>query len=80
MRMPTTHNAFISGAGCNIGRAIAPDGGDLHDPRRADRMARVPLGRQGAGEEIAAVCGMLCSEEGSYVSGQMIAVSRGGVT
>jgi 3-oxoacyl-[acyl-carrier protein] reductase len=59
---------------------IAPEGGDLHDPRRADQIARVPLGRQGTGEEIAAVCGMLCSEEGSYISGQMIAVSGGGVT
>jgi 3-oxoacyl-[acyl-carrier protein] reductase len=59
---------------------IAPDGGDLHDPRRADQIARVPLGRQGAPKEIAAVCGMLCSDEGSYVSGQMIAVSGGGVT
>jgi 3-oxoacyl-[acyl-carrier protein] reductase len=59
---------------------IAPEGGDLHDPRRAGQIARVPLGRQGTGEEIAAVCGMLCSDEGSYVSGQMIAVSGGGVT
>jgi len=59
---------------------VAPDGGDTHDPRRADQIARVPLGRLGAGEEIAAVCGMLCSEEGSYVSGQMIAVNGGGVT
>jgi 3-oxoacyl-[acyl-carrier protein] reductase len=59
---------------------IAPDGGDIHDPSRADQIARVPLGRQGAGEEIAAVCGMLCSEEGSYVSGQMIAVDGVGVT
>jgi len=59
---------------------IAPDGGDLHDPRRADQIARVPLGRQGTPEEIAAVCGMLCSDDGSYVSGQMIAVSGGGVT
>jgi 3-oxoacyl-[acyl-carrier protein] reductase len=59
---------------------IAADGEDLKSPRRAGAIARVPLGRQGANEEIAAVCGMLCSEEGSYVSGQMIAVSGGGVT
>ena len=59
---------------------IAADGEDLKSPRRADQIARVPLGRQGSNEEIAAVCGMLCSEEGSYVSGQMIAVSGGGVT
>jgi 3-oxoacyl-[acyl-carrier protein] reductase len=59
---------------------IAPDGGDTHVPPRPDQIARVPLGRQGAPEEIAAVCGMLCSEEGSYVSGQMIAINGGGVT
>jgi 3-oxoacyl-[acyl-carrier protein] reductase len=59
---------------------IAPDGGDTHAPPRSDQIARVPLGRQGAPEEIAAVCGMLCSEEGSYVSGQMIAINGGGVT
>lgn len=59
---------------------IAADGEDLKSPRRADQIARVPLGRQGSNEEIAAVCGMLCSDEGSYVSGQMIAVSGGGVT
>ncbi len=59
---------------------IAADGEDLHSPRRAAAIARIPLGRQGSNEEIAAVCGMLCSEEGSYISGQMIAVSGGGAT
>jgi 3-oxoacyl-[acyl-carrier protein] reductase len=61
-------------------RSIAPNGGDIHDPGSADQIARLPLGREGTGEEIAVVCGMLCSEEGSYVSGQMIAVNGGGVT
>jgi 3-oxoacyl-[acyl-carrier protein] reductase len=54
-------------------RSIAPNGGDIHDPGSADQIARVPFGRQGTGEEIAVVCGMLCSEEGSYVFDQMIA-------
>ena len=48
-------------------------------PRRPDRPACRSAAR-GHVEEIAAVCGMLCSDEGSYVSGQMIAVSGGGVT
>jgi 3-oxoacyl-[acyl-carrier protein] reductase len=59
---------------------IAADGEDVRSPRREAAIARVPLGRQGTNEEIAAVCGMLCSQEGAYVSGQMIAVSGGGVT
>jgi 3-oxoacyl-[acyl-carrier protein] reductase len=59
---------------------IAADGEDLRSPRRAAAIARIPLGRQGSPAEIAAVCGMLCSEEGAYVSGQMIAVSGAGVT
>jgi len=34
----------------------------------------------GSNEEISAVCGLLCSDEGGYVSGQMIAVNGGGAT
>jgi 3-oxoacyl-[acyl-carrier protein] reductase len=59
---------------------IAADGEDLHASRREAAIARIPLGRMGRNGEIAAVCGMLCSEEGGYVSGQMIAVSGGGAT
>ncbi len=59
---------------------IAADGESLVSPRRAGAIARIPLGRMGRNEEIAAVCGMLCSEEGGYVSGQMIAVNGGGAT
>ena len=59
---------------------IAEDGEDLHSPRRAAAIARIPLGRMGSNEEIAAVCGLLCSDEGGYVSGQMIAVNGGGAT
>jgi 3-oxoacyl-[acyl-carrier protein] reductase len=36
-------------------------------------LSRVPLGRLGTPEEIAALTGFLCSGEGAYVSGQMIA-------
>ena len=39
---------------------------------------RMPLGRMGYPAEIAAMCGVLCGEEGSYVTGQMIAVNGGG--
>jgi len=59
---------------------IAADGEDLHSERRAAAIARIPLGRMGSNEEIAAVCGLLCSDEGGYVSGQMIAVNGAGAT
>jgi len=36
-------------------------------------VGRVPLGRLGTPEEIAALCGFLTSSEGGFVSGQMIA-------
>jgi 2-hydroxycyclohexanecarboxyl-CoA dehydrogenase len=39
--------------------------------------ARIPVGRAGTPEDIAAVCGFLCSEEASYVTGQVIGVNGG---
>jgi NAD(P)-dependent dehydrogenase (short-subunit alcohol dehydrogenase family) len=37
----------------------------------------VPVGRTGTPEEIAAVCGFLCSNEASFVTGQVIGVNGG---
>lgn len=39
----------------------------------------IPAGRLGAGEEVAAVCSFLCSEEAGYVNGQVIGVNGGAV-
>lgn len=39
--------------------------------------ARVPVGRAGTPEDIAAACSFLCSEAGSYVTGQVIGVNGG---
>ncbi len=39
----------------------------------ASMIGRVPLGRLGTPGEVAALCGFLCSPEGGFVSGQMIA-------
>ncbi len=39
------------------------------------QLAKIPLGRLGEPEDIAAVCGLLASEEGGFISGQMIAVN-----
>jgi NAD(P)-dependent dehydrogenase (short-subunit alcohol dehydrogenase family) len=37
----------------------------------------VPLGRAGTPDDIAAACSFLCSDEGSYITGQIIGVNGG---
>lgn len=37
----------------------------------------VPLGRAGTPQDIAAACSFLCSEDGSYITGQLIGVNGG---
>ena len=41
--------------------------------------AHIPVGRVGTGKDIAAACGFLCSEEASYITGQVIGVNGGAV-
>lgn len=54
------------------------------DPAMASHIAslvgRIPLGRLGTPQEVAALCGHLCSREGGYISGQMIACNGAGQT
>jgi NAD(P)-dependent dehydrogenase (short-subunit alcohol dehydrogenase family) len=40
----------------------------------------VPAGRLGTGDDIAAACAFLCSDDASYITGQVIAVNGGAVT
>ena len=50
----------------------------VHTPAiRADYHDAIPLNRYGTEEEIAAAVWFLCSEEASYVNGQMLAVDGG---
>ncbi|CUU60953.1 NAD(P)-dependent dehydrogenase, short-chain alcohol dehydrogenase family [Parafrankia irregularis] len=48
---------------------------------RAETLARmVPAGRLGTGDDIAAVCAFLCTDEAGYLTGQVIAVNGGALT
>ncbi|PWS38210.1 3-oxoacyl-ACP reductase [Falsiroseomonas bella] len=47
---------------------------------RSGYVAKVPMGRMGTPAEIATVVGMLVSEGGAYVTGQMIQVNGGAET
>lgn len=51
--------------------------GTTHSP---ERLKRIPAGRWGRPEDIAATCLFLASDEASYINGQMIAVSGGEYT
>lgn len=44
---------------------------------RAELLAGIPLGRAGTPDEIAALCGFLCSEQAGYLTGQSLAVDGG---
>ncbi|MBI3637118.1 MAG: SDR family oxidoreductase, partial [Candidatus Rokubacteria bacterium] len=46
----------------------------------AEMVGRVPLGRLGQPREIASLCGWLASDEGGFVSGQMIGANGGAAT
>ena len=46
----------------------------------AQQLGRIPLGRLGEPEDIAALTGFLCSEEGGFVNAQMIASNGGAET
>jgi NAD(P)-dependent dehydrogenase (short-subunit alcohol dehydrogenase family) len=43
-------------------------------------VARVPLGRASNGEDIAWMAVYLCSDQGSWITGQLYSVNGGGVT
>jgi len=50
----------------------------VHTPAiRADYHDAIPLNRYGTEEEIAAAVWFLCSDEASYINGQMLAVDGG---
>ena len=42
-------------------------------------VARIPAGRLGSADDIGAACAFLCSDEASYITGQVIGVNGGAV-
>jgi len=50
---------------------------ELPEEVRLAYLARIPLGRPGSAEEIAAVVSFLLSPEASYITGQVIGVNGG---
>lgn len=60
---------------------IASDGDDPSaDAHRQSYVAKVPVGRMGTPDEVAAVVRMLVSDGGAYVNGQMLQVNGGAET
>lgn len=58
-------------------RAVAERTGVDYETLKAQMAANIPLGRIGRPEEVASVIAFLCSDEASYVSGQVIYVAGG---
>jgi 3-oxoacyl-[acyl-carrier protein] reductase len=56
-----------------------PIDGERDDPAQAahiqQQLTRIPVGRLGRSEDIASLVGFLASDEGAFISGQMIAVN-----
>ncbi len=65
---------------CVVPGAIAKDAGTVSamtpEQWRAS-LARIPLGRVGKPEEVAAAIGFLCSPAAAYVTGQALHVNGG---
>jgi 3-oxoacyl-[acyl-carrier protein] reductase len=61
-----------------------PIDGEHSDPGMtshiAEMAARVPVGRLGTGEEVAAMCSLLAADQGGYINGQMMQVNGGAET
>jgi 2-hydroxycyclohexanecarboxyl-CoA dehydrogenase len=53
----------------------AQDGGNL--PSDEILVTRVPVGRVGTPDNIAATCAFLCTEDAGYITGQVVAVNGG---
>ncbi|GAB2851611.1 SDR family NAD(P)-dependent oxidoreductase [Actinocorallia aurea] len=72
----TVNNIPPSGIDTPMSRG-AQAAGDL--PSNEAMARAIPLGRLGSGDDIAAACAFLCSEEAGYITGQVLGVNGGAV-
>ncbi|HEY2662469.1 MAG TPA: SDR family oxidoreductase, partial [Caulobacteraceae bacterium] len=49
----------------------------LNDQQKEGIMAKIPAGRLGSGDDVAAACVYLAAESGAYVTGQTLHVNGG---
>ncbi len=59
------------------GFIASPMTDELNDAQRAAILGKIPSGRLGSGDDVAAACVYLASEEGAYVTGQTLHVNGG---
>ena len=70
-------NAVCPGPIDNTGMRNAAEQSDVPEANRAERIARIPLGRFGRPEEVADLVKFLASNRASYITGQAIAICGG---
>jgi len=59
------------------GMIVSPMTDALNDQQKSAIVGRIPAGRLGAGEDVAAACVYLAAEEAGYVTGQTLHVNGG---
>ncbi|MEU5880508.1 SDR family NAD(P)-dependent oxidoreductase [Spirillospora sp. NPDC047279] len=72
----TVNNVPPSGIDTPMSRASQAKG-DL--PGNEVMVQRIPVGHLGTGDDIAAACAFLCSEEAGFITGQVLGVNGGAV-
>jgi 2-hydroxycyclohexanecarboxyl-CoA dehydrogenase len=77
------HEVARSGVTCNV---VSPGPTETprleayraaHPEKMAPLLRRIPVGRVGAPEDVAAVAAFLCSDAAGYITGQVISVNGG---
>ena len=58
-------------------RAAAAQHGVSYEEMKRMRLAPVPMRRAGTAEEVAALCGFLCSDLAGYITGQTVLIDGG---
>ncbi|MBO2447701.1 SDR family oxidoreductase [Actinomadura barringtoniae] len=72
----TVNNVPPSGIDTPMSRASQADG---HLPDSEVMARAIPVGHLGTGDDIAAACVFLCSEEAGFITGQVLGVNGGAV-